>query len=176
MINESRNNLKPKPQNAEGKQGECTMKYVTKKTTVALLIAITLLIATFFGGCASIPVKTNGGDGDVLPKKIVVGDRTYEVFSYLRDGEKWDYHTMVERAKEVDAHLGQDDGEYLLDYQGDIPVVFRERVAFFFTGWSHPAYYNGLCYIIWSGDKWVKRCHEVSFWWLNRGRVLRRIK
>jgi len=76
---------------------------------------------------------------DAMPTSFTVGNRTYDMLSFLRGNEKSVVgHTMVERAKEMNANLGEDDGQYLLDNQQDIPVALRGKVAFVFIDWRLP--------------------------------------
>jgi len=64
------------------------------------------------------------GTQDMLPTEMTVGNRTYKILGFLRGDEKSVIdHTMVERAKEMNANLGEDDGQFLLDNQQDIPVA-----------------------------------------------------
>lgn len=71
-----------------------------------------------------------------LPTEITVGGVTYEIFSFLREGE--DYisgEAMVKRAKRMNANLGQEDCEFLLAHEDEIPVVLRNKVSFVFPDW-----------------------------------------
>ena len=117
---------------------------------------------------------------DNLPRTMTIGDRVYEVLSFLQKGENQvDGPVMVKRAKEMSANLGEDDGQYLLKHQQDIPVIFYNvRIFFVFTDWRHPNNSDSVCYIAESDGQFV------SDWeWLNGqekfGRsyiILRRIK
>jgi hypothetical protein len=113
---------------------------------------------------------------DALPTTMTVGDRTYDILGFLRGDETSVFgNTMVPRAREMSAHLGQDDGQYLLDHQQDIPVALQGKVAFVFTDWRRPDDSVHVCYIYWGGDRWVR-----SWIWLGNDvwdgddRVLRR--
>lgn len=113
-----------------------------------------------------------------LPTIIKVGDRTYELFGFLKRDEKNIVgHEMVKRAVEMNAHCGQDDGQYLLDHQEDIPQNLRGKIYFVFTNWSRPYSFDEVCYIHWKDGRWV------GDWWLtwtgqwdSDGQVLRRIE
>ena len=111
-----------------------------------------------------------------LPTKMTIGDRTYEILCFLR-GEETSVvgYTMVDRAKEMNAHLGQDDGEYILKHQDEIPASLRGKVVFVFTDWRHPAYPGSVYCVYWRGGRWV----QVWNWlgdddWGGGGRFLRR--
>ena len=113
---------------------------------------------------------------DALPTTMTVGDRTYDILGFLLGDETSVVgHTMVGRAKELSAHLGADDGQYLLDHQQDIPVVFRGKVVFVFTDWRHPDDSEYVFFVCWDDDRWV----QVWSWlgdgcWRGYDRVLRR--
>ena len=110
-----------------------------------------------------------------LPTEIVVAGRTYEILGFLREGEEYvDGHTMVERAKEMDAHLGEDDGQHLLDNQQDIPAALRGKVVFVFTDWRRPGDSGGVYCVCWSGDHWFRNWDWLGFGWRGSDRVLRR--
>lgn len=113
---------------------------------------------------------------DALPTTMTVGDRTYDILGFLRGDETSVVgHTMVERAKEMSAHLGADDGQYLLDHQQDIPVALRGKVAFVFTDWRHPGVSGGVDYVGWGGGRWVRLWGWLGFGdWVGNDRVLRR--
>jgi len=110
-----------------------------------------------------------------LPTEIVVAGRTYEVLGFLREGE--DYvtgRTMVERAKEMDANLGEDDGQHLLNNQQDIPTALRGKVVFVFTDWRHPDDSENVDYVYWYDDRWIRNGDWLGDGWGDCDRVLRR--
>ena len=113
---------------------------------------------------------------DFLPTEITVGNRTYEVLPVLREGDggvvKGD--VMVERAKKMNANLGSDDGQHLLDHQDEIPEALRGKVVFIFTDWRHPAYSEGVYYVHWNGDRWVGPWYWLDNDFFDVCRVLRR--
>ena len=113
---------------------------------------------------------------DALPTTMTVGDRTYDILGFLLGDETSVVgHTMVGRAKELSAHLGADDGQYLLDHQQDIPVVFRGKVVFVFTDWRRPGGSGRVCYVCWGGGRWVQDWSWLGrVYWGGHDRVLRR--
>ena len=113
---------------------------------------------------------------NTLPTEIKVGDRTYEILTFLKDGEERIIgHEMVKRAKEMNAHLGQDDGQYLLDHQQDIPESLRGKVCFVFTDWRRPDDSGRVFYVYWDDGRWVGCwCWLGRGYWHVRDRVLRR--
>ncbi len=111
-----------------------------------------------------------------LPTKMTIGDRTYEILCFLR-GEETSVvgYTMVDRAKEMNAHLGQDDGEYILKHQDEIPASLRGKVGFVFTDWRRPVNPGDVCYVYWDGDRWVRYWHWLDDdYWDGGDRFLRR--
>ena len=112
---------------------------------------------------------------DALPTTMTIGDRTYDILGFLRGDEKYvKGDVMVARVVEMGANLGKEDGQYLLDHQDEIPVALRGKVVFVFTDWRHPGSSEGVYYVYWDDDRWVR------YWrWLARDfrgycRVLRR--
>ena len=106
---------------------------------------------------------------------MTIGDRTYDILGFLRGDEKYvKGDVMVARVVEMGANLGKEDGQYLLDHQDEIPVALRGKVVFVFTDWRHPGSSEGVYYVYWDDDRWVR------YWrWLARDfrgycRVLRR--
>ena len=62
----------------------------------------------------------------MLPTTMTISGRTYDLLGFLQGDEKSVVgHTMVVRAKEMNANLGQDDGQHLLDHQDEIPAAVR---------------------------------------------------
>ena len=112
---------------------------------------------------------------DTLPTTMTIGDRTYEILGFLKGDEKSvTGHKMVERVKDMSVHLGQDDGQHLLDNQNDIPAVFQGKVVFVFTDWHRPGSSGHMAYVGWLGDRWVRYWGWLGSDWYGDGRVLRR--
>lgn len=114
----------------------------------------------------------------VLPTEMVIAGRVYEILAFHKDGEDCiGGNTIVERAKSMDANLGEDDGQWLLKYQDQIPVALRGKVGFVFTDWRQPDDSSYVADISWRGGHWI---HLRG--WLNGGvwddsyRILRRRK
>lgn len=112
---------------------------------------------------------------NTLPTIMTVGERTYEILDLVRDGERSVIgDAIVERAKEMSAYLGEDDGLYILKHQQDIPVVLKRRV-FIFPGWRCPSSPKKIACIYRPIDEWIR------YWsWideeglLNPNKLLRR--
>jgi len=101
---------------------------------------------------------------------ITIAGRTYEVLSFLRGNERYlSGSTIVERAKEMNANLGKDDGQHLLDHQDEIPAEFRnfgnflDRTIVVFTEWRHPDDPKVVAFICWHGLPW-HNCRWAQGW------------
>lgn len=110
-----------------------------------------------------------------LPKELTVGGRTYEILSFLRGNEKKVIgHTMVERAKEMNAHLGREERLHLIAHQDEIHTILRGKIVFVFTDDRHPDYPGFVCYVYWDGARWVVHWDWLVNDWRDSARVLRR--
>ncbi|MFH1252804.1 MAG: hypothetical protein V1664_00515 [Candidatus Uhrbacteria bacterium] len=106
---------------------------------------------------------------------MLIGDRAYESFSYLRGGEKViDGTTMVARAKEMRADGSEEAGRYLLDNQKDIPVECQGKVVFVFPEWRPPGGSSVIACVGWGGGRWVQYWCWAGGGWGGGGRLLRR--
>jgi hypothetical protein len=110
-----------------------------------------------------------------LPTEITVHGRTYDIlFFFKRDEKSVVGRTMVERAEEMNAHLGKDDREHILKYQDEIPASLRGHVAFVFTDDRHPDSPEKVFYVCWNGGCWVAGWLWLDDNWYDFCRVLRR--
>jgi hypothetical protein len=100
-----------------------------------------------------------------IPSTMNIGDRIYDLLSFLEEDKKSVFgHTMVEQAVKMEANLGQEDGQYLLDHQQDIPVALRDKVVFVFPGWCHPDNPENVHCVCWS----VAQRRWIGIWgWLG---------
>ncbi len=102
-------------------------------------------------------------EGKLLPSEMTIAGRTYEIFGFLRGDEKSVVgHTIVERAKEMKAPLGQDDGQHLLDHQEEIPEALRGKVFFVFPNWRNSHRPECVACVFWFGGRWL-----LSWNWLD---------
>lgn len=111
-----------------------------------------------------------------ITTEITISGRTYEILSFLRGNEKLVVgHTVVERAQEMNANLGQDDGEHILKHQDEIPVALRDKISFVFSDWRRPDLHGNAYLVTWSGVKWVRGSLFFDFEdWGGNARLLRR--
>lgn len=111
-----------------------------------------------------------------LLTEMTVGGRTYEILGFLKGDEKSVFgNVMVDRAKEMNANLGQDDGEHILKHQDEIPVALRGKVAFVFPDWRRLGDPKDVYFVYCNGFRWVRDWDWLgSNGWCGHDRVLRR--
>lgn len=116
------------------------------------------------------------------PTEMTIKDRIYDILGFLREDEMFVVgQTMIERAIEMDAHRGEDDAQYLLDNQEDIPVSLRGKVMFVFTDLLRNDRFGMVTYVlyvVWDEDsrQWGLGGHWHGGDWNDEFRVLRRRK
>ena len=117
------------------------------------------------------------GDGATILTMENIGseNRSYEVHDILRDGETSVIgHTMIKRTDEMSGDAcGEDDGQYLLDNQQDIPSEFRKFV-FVIQDWRRPGDSDDVYCVCWRDDQWVRGWGCLGNHWGDSSRVLRR--
>jgi len=97
-----------------------------------------------------------------VPRRItsvdIVGIPFLKENEAVINGEK-----ITRRAIELDANYGQEDAEWLLDHQAEIPVELRNfYLVFPGTKWRDAVGDRYVPYLSWSGDRWV-----LYFRWLD---------
>lgn len=99
-----------------------------------------------------------------------------ELVSFLKNGERnisgeW---ALARARDELDASYGQEDAEWLLEHQDEIPKEFRNFcLCFLATVWWLRRGYRSAAYLYWDGKQW-----DMDFSWLSddfdgRGRLVR---
>lgn len=115
------------------------------------------------------------GAPSILPTEMIVGGVTFEILSFLKEGEdSVTGKTMVNRSKEMNASLGEEDCQHIIEHQSDIPVELRDGVAFVFTDWRHLGAPEDVAYVDWRCDRWVRNWGLLDEGWKGLDRVLRR--
>jgi hypothetical protein len=112
---------------------------------------------------------------DALPTEITLDGVTYEVLSFLQEGE--DYvldDMMVARAKEMGANLGEEDCVRFVKKQSDIPPVFRRRVQFAFPDYRDPIGRLHIACVYWGNGGWCQGWRRLDYDWDDGIRLLRR--
>lgn len=105
--------------------------------------------------------------------EFTIGGRTYELVPFLKEGESSvSGDTMVERAVELNANLGEDDGQFILEHQDEIPQKLRGKIFLVFTSWRGPSGPRGVACLRWGGDRWYQGWDWLG--WGGDGRLVRR--
>lgn len=100
-----------------------------------------------------------------LPTEFTVGDRTYELVPILKTGEtSVSTETVLERASELKAELGQEDGEYILRHQRDDLGGLGDRSCMVFPRWRGPGGRLSVAFLDRRDGEW-----RLDFVWLGRG-------
>lgn len=88
--------------------------------------------------------------------------RNIESIPFLNDEESYiTGDEMDERAKELEANLGQQHAEYLLEHQSDIPEKFRNYYLVFpGTKWRNPGGRRGVPCLDWDDGTRLVRPRE----------------
>lgn len=122
-----------------------------------------------FDGVAPAFVHDKTKDGWTLientPRRIT-SVRGLELVPFLEKDESYvNGEEMVRRARvELDANYGQEDTEYVLARQDEIPEEFRSYCLVFpGTVWRDAYGYRRVPYLIWYGKRWL-----LNFDWLRR--------
>jgi hypothetical protein len=117
-----------------------------------------------------------GVDQPELPSEMTVDGRTYEIIGFLKEREECvRSSTMVKRAKEMKAYLGEEDGQHILDRQDEIPAVLQGKVIFVLPHWRHSD--SGRRYVAclyWRGNRWCLDWDWLGSDWYDLCRLLRR--
>ena len=109
------------------------------------------------------------------PPAIMTLGRTYEILSFLKDGEGVvESAVMVERVKELGIDFGKEDCEYLIAHQAEIPIAFRGKINFIFPNWRNPSLSDYVALVRWNDSCWVLVWPRLVSDWSDRTRLLRR--
>ena len=112
-----------------------------------------------------------------LPTTFTIVDRTYELVPILEEGESYvNGDTLVERAQELGANLGEEEGRFISEHQDEIPQEFQGKFYLVFTAWrnlSNPQY---VAYLDWHGHNWYRHWHWLDVDWGGSSRLVRRIE
>lgn len=108
--------------------------------------------------------------------QLTIGGRTYELVPYLKEGESSvTGDTMVERAQEFNANLGEEDGRFILKHQTEIPEEFRGKFYLVFTAWRIPSNPQSVACLYWVGYRWCQFWDGLEVDWDEGDRLVRRV-
>lgn len=100
-----------------------------------------------------------------LPTEFTAGGRTYELVPFLKKGEGYvKGEVLVERAKEVGANLGEEDRQFMLEHQIEIPWELRGKCHLVFTIWCDTEGYWKVASLGWDVDRWHKSWNWLGHW------------
>ncbi len=111
-----------------------------------------------------------------LPTTFTVSGRDYELVSFVKkeDGGSVSGDTMVARATELGAELGEEDGRFLLEHQNEIPASLRGKIYMVFPKWRSPDGPRSVACLHWVGGEWCDDWGSLDFQWDGGGRLVRR--
>jgi len=131
--------------------------------------------AQIYSAARNALLELKKGRETILPTELVIGGRMYEILSFLKgDEERVSGNTMIERAKEMHANLGQEDGEYFMKHQDGIPAELRDKIAFIFADWRHPSYPDEVSFLCWYDGRWIQSWRMLFDDWSAYSRLPRR--
>lgn len=109
--------------------------------------------------------------------EFTIHGRTYELVPILKKGESSvSGDTMVARAKELDANLGEEEGAFILVRQNEIPQEFSKEFYLVFTAWRDPYRPLNVTCLRWFGARWFQGRSWLGNGWREGARLVRRVK
>ena len=98
-----------------------------------------------------------------------------DIKEFLKSNESYvNGEVMKQRAKELNAHLGQHHAEYLLEHQDLIPKEWRGKYYLVFSGtvWQDRGGYRSVPYLRWYGGRWYLYFVWLGSGWCSSGRLV----
>ncbi len=106
--------------------------------------------------------------------EIKTDNGVYEVLKLLREGDtSISGEEMSSLAKEMNAQLGEEDCNYLLEHEYEIPKELQDDYLIF-PGWRCPGNPDSVAVLYWSGGRWIQNWHGVEDDWYGHDRLVRR--
>lgn len=107
------------------------------------------------------------------PRRLI--STNIEGISFLKGKESSiNGEEMVCRAVKLDANFGQEDAEYLLEHQDEIPTELRGLyLVFSGTIWRGAFGFRYVPYLGWDDGRWVLGFYWLDVGWDSRGRLVR---
>ena len=117
-------------------------------------------------------IKVNPNDNVIT---ITIGEHIYEILKFLRAGEGYiSGPVMLERAKNMNAHLGVKEALYIVEHQRDIPVDLRGKIFLVFIDCRHPSNPDFVAYLCWTFGAWNLYWVRLGCNWNGADRLARR--
>jgi len=98
-----------------------------------------------------------------------------DIVEFLQGESSVNGEVMKQRAKELNAHLGQHDAEYLLEHQELIPKKWRGKCDLVFPGtvWRNPLRACSVPCLSWSFDCWILHFLNIRYRYGGNDRLVR---
>lgn len=106
---------------------------------------------------------------------LVLKSRTYHVPRIIAEGEVIRGKEILDRTKKANATLGEEDGEWFIENQDDIPIELRGKVVFVFTEWRDRNDSRKIHLVIWSNGRWTAYWRWLGNDWYSHNRPVERI-
>lgn len=116
-------------------------------------------------------------EAEGLLKEMNLGKRVYDALGFLQGQEVEIFgDVMVDRVTVMNADLGEEDMDYLVDHQDEISAAFRDKVIFVFTSAQHPGKPGNIFFIFWShgSSRWCLGWDLLGGRWGKKHMVIRR--
>ena len=84
--------------------------------------------------------------------------KDFELISFVKDNQSYiDAGQMIDRARELNANVGQKEAEYFLEHQDEIPEDWRKWYIVF-PEWYTRNYAGDelVGYLCWDSSQWIK--------------------
>ena len=110
------------------------------------------------------------------PKRVIKSVSDLELVGFLKSGEEYiDGEELIRRARqELNADLGQEDAEWLLAHQDQIPKEWRGYfLTFPGTVWQGSRGHRYIPDLYWSDGRWFLHFDWLGYDWSDRARLLR---
>ncbi len=105
-----------------------------------------------------IPIPLASPLPDVID--FTLSGRSYRAPRVIADGEMVTGRTMIVRAEEKKATLGEEDGQWFLAHQDEInaqiPLERRGDIVFVFIDWLHPDGDGRIAGVYWRDGAWKR--------------------
>lgn len=107
---------------------------------------------------------------------LTLREREYEIVPFLKRHEvSISGDEMVERAVQLDATLGEEEGSFIYTHQAEIPAELRE-IAMVFIAWRGSVDQCNVACVNWVSWRWGHFWISLDNYWDDSVRLVRRRK
>lgn len=108
---------------------------------------------------------------------LTLGDRVYTLVPFLEGNEVSVLgDEMVERAKRLNANLGEDDAQWILNHQEEIPAELRGNITLVFTAWRNSSDPRYVTYLHYNNGQWIAYLRKLDYPWHGYDLLVQRTK